>query len=297
MITEHSDVALYVMTPEYGAATQLEKIDMLDYADVVALNKFDKRGALDALRDVRKQFQRNHKLFETEVDQMPVFGTIASQFNDPGMNSLYRCLMDTIAQKTGAALGSQYASGAEMSEKIFIIPPHRNRYLSEIAENNRKYDEQAREQRKVAQRMYALSEFIEQLKESGASAELMSQLQAELLKVSADLLPKNKALVEGWSGVRSLYKAPEYVFKVRDKELRMATHTESLSHTQVPKISTPRYEAWGDLLHWQLQENVPGEFPYTAGIYPFKREGEDPTRMFAGEGGPERTNKRFHYVS
>ena len=297
MITEHSDVALYVMTPEYGAATQLEKIDMLDYADVVALNKFDKRGALDALRDVRKQFQRNHKLFETEVDQMPVFGTIASQFNDPGMNSLYRTLMDTIAQKTGAALGSEYASSTEMSEKIFIIPPHRNRYLSEIAENNRKYDEQAREQRKIAQRMYALTESVEQLKESGASAELLSQLETELAKVSAELLPKNRALVEGWSGVQALYKAPEYVFKVRDKELRMATHTESLSHTQVPKISTPRYEAWGDLLHWQLQENVPGEFPYTAGIYPFKREGEDPTRMFAGEGGPERTNKRFHYVS
>jgi methylmalonyl-CoA mutase len=162
--------------------------------------------------------------------------------------------------------------------------------LSEIAENNRKYDEQAREQRKIAQRMYALSESIQQLKESGASAELLSQLEVELAKVSAELLPKNRALVEGWSGVQALYQAPEYVFKVRDKELRMATHTESLSHTQVPKISTPRYEAWGDLLHWQLQENVPGEFPYTAGIYPFKREGEDPTRMFAGEGGPERTN-------
>jgi len=163
----------------------------------VALNKFDKRGALDALRDVRKQFQRNHKLFETEVDQMPVFGTIASQFNDPGMNSLYRTLMDTIAQKTGAALGSEYASSTEMSEKIFIIPPHRNRYLSEIAENNRKYDEQAREQRKIAQRMYALTESVEQLKESGASAELLSQLETELAKVSAELLPKKQGFGRG----------------------------------------------------------------------------------------------------
>ena len=296
-ITEHSDVTLYVMTPEYGAATQLEKIDMLDYADVVALNKFDKRGALDALRDVRKQYQRNHKLFEADVDSMPVFGTIASQFNDPGMNALYGSLMRTIAQKTGADLESKFHADQEMSEKIFIIPPHRNRYLSEISENNRKYDQEAQAQRKIAQRMYAIHLSIEQLKESGASVELQKQLQAEYDKLVMEISPRNKQMIEGWSQLSNLYKQPEYVFKVRDKEIKMATHTESLSHTMIPKVSTPRYEAWGDLLHWQLQENVPGEFPYTSGIYPFKRDGEDPTRMFAGEGGPERTNKRFHYVS
>ena len=296
-ITEHSDVTLYVMTPEYGAATQLEKIDMLDYADVVALNKFDKRGALDALRDVRKQYQRNHKMFEADVDSMPVFGTIASQFNDPGMNALYGSLMRTIAQKTGADLESKFHADQEMSEKIFIIPPHRNRYLSEISENNRKYDQEAQAQRKIAQRMYAIHLSIEQLKESGASAELQKQLQAEYDKLVMEISPRNKQMIEGWNQLSNLYKQPEYVFKVRDKEIKMATHTESLSHTMVPKVSTPRYEAWGDLLHWQLQENVPGEFPYTSGIYPFKRDGEDPTRMFAGEGGPERTNKRFHYVS
>jgi methylmalonyl-CoA mutase len=145
-ITEHCDASLYVMTPEYGAATQLEKIDMLDYADIVALNKFDKRGAMDALRDVRKQYQRNHKLFETDVDQMPVFGTIASQFNDPGMNSLYRCIMDTLDAKTNSAFNSDWASGDELSEKIFVIPPSRNRYLSEISESNRSYDETGRKQ-------------------------------------------------------------------------------------------------------------------------------------------------------
>ncbi len=297
MITEHSDVTLYVMTPEYGAATQLEKIDMLDYADVVALNKFDKRGALDALRDVRKQYQRNHKLFEAEVDSMPVFGTIASQFNDPGMNSLYTALMNTIAVKTGADFNTSFHAAGEMSEKIFIIPPTRNRYLSEISETNRGYNTEALAQKKVAQRLYALHESIAQLNESGASPDLASALQKEYDKLSLELSPRNRQLLEGWAPLRQLYKDSEYVFKVRDKEIRMATHTESLSHTQVPKVSTPRYEAWGDLLHWQLQENVPGEFPYTSGIYPFKRDGEDPTRMFAGEGGPERTNKRFHYVS
>lgn len=297
MITEHSDVTLYVMTPEYGAATQLEKIDMLDYADVVALNKFDKRGALDALRDVRKQYQRNHKMFEVDVDVMPVFGTIASQFNDPGMNSLYTALMNTVATKTGADFSTSFRADGEMSEKIFIIPPTRNRYLSEISEANRSYNAEALAQKKVAQRLYALHESIAQLNESGASADLASALQKEYDKLSLELSPRNRQLLEGWAPLRQLYKDSEYVFKVRDKEIRMATHTESLSHTQVPKVSTPRYEAWGDLLHWQLQENVPGEFPYTSGIYPFKRDGEDPTRMFAGEGGPERTNKRFHYVS
>ncbi|MFM1898546.1 MAG: hypothetical protein RL577_786 [Bacteroidota bacterium] len=297
MITEHCDVAMYVMTPEYGAATQLEKIDMLDYADVVALNKFDKRGALDALRDVRKQYQRNHKLFETDVERMPVFGTIASQFNDPGMNALYRCLMDTVAAKTGADFKTAVEASEELSEKIFVIPPSRNRYLSEIAEYNRGYDGQVREQKKLAQRLYALSETIQQMKEQNGSEALIQELSLVYESVKSQLSPSNTALIENWQAKRDLYKNEEYVFKVRDKELRLKTHTESLSHTAIPKVVTPRYQAWGDLLEWQLKENVPGEFPYTAGIYPFKREGEDPTRMFAGEGGPERTNKRFHYVS
>ncbi len=303
-ITEHCDVSMYVMTPEYGAATQLEKIDMLDFADVVALNKFDKRGALDALRDIRKQFQRNHKLFDLEVDSMPVFGTIASQFNDPGMNSLYKCLMDTVASKTGMDLKSSWTASNELSEKIFVIPPSRNRYLSEISENNRNYDSKARSQRKIAQRMYGIKETIDTIQESSAmdahlngKETFVESLQKMYQDLEGQLEPSNRKLIENWEEKAQQYKNEHYIFKVRDKEIKIQTHSESLSHSQIPKVATPSYKGWGDLLYWQLQENVPGEFPYTSGIYPFKREGEDPTRMFAGEGGPERTNRRFHYVS
>ena len=299
-ITEHCDLALYVMTPEYGAATQLEKIDMLDFADVVALNKFDKRGALDALRDIRKQFQRNHKLFDQEVDSMPVFGTIASQFNDPGMNSLYKCLMDTIATKTGIDLKSNLVASNELSEKIFVIPPARNRYLSEISENNRNYDSKARAQRKIAQRMYGIQETLNLISEGKSDANqdgLVASLKQMFADLQEQLEPANRKLIENWENTAQQYRDEFYIFKVRDKELKIKTHTESLSHSQIPKVATPKYQGWGDLLYWQLQENLPGEFPYTSGIYPFKREGEDPTRMFAGEGGPERTNRRFHYVS
>ncbi len=296
-ITEHCDASLYVMTPEYGAATQLEKIDMLDFADVVALNKFDKRGAMDALRDVRKQFQRNHKLFDTDVDKMPVFGTIASQFNDPGMNSLYRCIMDTLDAKTGSKFSSQWTVGQELSEKIFIIPPSRNRYLSEIAESNRAYDERGRQQQRFAQRLYSIHETLIHLRENGGQSELITALETAYQNLNEQILPESKKLIDHWEDQRQRYKNEVYSFKVRDKEIHIKTHTESLSHSQIPKVVSPRYTAWGDILNWKWQENFPGEFPYTAGIYPFKREGEDPTRMFAGEGSPERTNRRFHYVS
>ncbi|TND07801.1 MAG: methylmalonyl-CoA mutase family protein [Bacteroidetes bacterium] len=298
-IIEHSQASLYVMTPEYGAATQLEKIDMLDFADIIALNKFDKRGALDALRDVRKQYKRNHQLWETNDDDLPVFGTIASQFNDPGMNRLYSAVIQTVAAKTKAPLKSKFEITKEMSEKIYIIPPQRTRYLAEITENNRNFDKWVLAQAAVAQKLYALRKSIDALKEEKKAADqtLIAQLEERYKKYELDLDPKNKKLIEEWPAKAKQYADEFYVFKVRDKEIKVRTHYESLSHTQVPKISTPRYEAWGDLLKWNLQENVPGEFPYTAGIYPFKREGEDPTRMFAGEGGPERTNKRFHYVS
>jgi isobutyryl-CoA mutase len=294
-ILDHSDVSLYVMTPEYGAATQLEKIDMLDFADVIALNKFDKRGALDALRDVKKQFQRNHQLWTSKVEDMPVFGTIASQFNDPGTNQLYKQVMDKIVAKTGSPLESTFTITREMSEKIFVIPPHRTRYLSEISENNRKYDQWVRDQKEVAQKLYAVQKTIETVRKE--NADLAKVLQAEFDKLKLNLDPKNWKLLEEWPAKVKQYKEQLFKFKVRDKEIGIKTHSESLSHLQVPKVSLPKYDAWGDLLQWTLQENVPGEFPYTAGIYPFKREGEDPTRMFAGEGGPERTNRRFHYVS
>ncbi|WP_337964801.1 methylmalonyl-CoA mutase family protein [uncultured Flavobacterium sp.] len=318
-IMDHSDVSLYVMTPEFGAATQLEKIDMLDFADLVALNKFDKRGALDAIRDVKKQYQRNHNLWDKNPDEMPVFGTIASQFNDPGMNTLYKAIMDKIVEKTESELKSTFQITKEMSEKIFVIPPHRTRYLSEIAENNRSYDEIALSQQKVAQKLYGIFKTIEsvsgkipQINKAGIDDNSLILSEVEGLnenriflnlllnqfdKVKMDLDPYNWEIILNWDEKVAKYKNPVYSFKVRDKEIKIATHSESLSHLQIPKIALPKYEAWGDILRWNLQENVPGEFPFASGLYPFKREGEDPSRMFAGEGGPERTNKRFHYVS
>jgi methylmalonyl-CoA mutase len=312
-IIEHSDASLYVMTPEYGAATQLEKIDMLDFADVIALNKFDKRGALDALRDVRKQFQRNHQLWDKPLDEMPVFGTIASQFNDPGMNRLYRAVLATVEAKTGVPFASQLETTKEDSEKIYIIPPHRTRYLSEIAETNRQYDQWVQKQADTAQQLYGIKQAIGAVQSlgnnapggsgvgssshGGESGGLVAGLESTFEEIKLRLDGQNWKLLETWPQKVAAYKAPEFIFKVRDKEIRIQTHTTSLSNQQIPKVSLPRYTAWGDLLRWQLQENVPGEFPYTAGVFPFKREGEDPTRMFAGEGGPERTNRRFHYVS
>ena len=298
-ILDHSDVSLYVMTPEYGAATQLEKIDMLDFADVIALNKFDKRGALDALRDVKKQFQRNHNLWTANVDEMPVYGTIASQFNDPGMNSLYKVIMDKVVERTGAELASTFEITNEMSEKIFVIPPKRTRYLSEISENNRAYDETSMTQSEVADKLYGIHRSIETLQETDVEDKdrLIKGLQESFEKIKLDLDPRNWQLIEQWEEKKKKYTDPVYSFKVREKEIKIQTHSESLSHTQIPKVALPKFRSWGDIMRWSLQENVPGEFPYTAGIYPFKREGEDPTRMFAGEGGPERTNRRFHYVS
>ncbi|MCB0819179.1 MAG: cobalamin-dependent protein [Bacteroidetes bacterium] len=296
-ILDHSDISLYVMTPEYGAATQLEKIDMLDFADLIALNKFDKRGALDALRDVKKQYQRNHNLWDTDPELMPVFGTIASQFNDPGMNNLYRRIMDTLVEKTGADLKSGYTVSREMSEKIYVIPPQRTRYLSEIAENNRNYNLWAEKQALVAEKLFALNETIAVFKGKKDSDDIVKTVQAEFDRIKLDLDGRNWLIIENWENKRKKYKDEYFVFKVRDKEIKIKTHTESLSHSEIPKVVTPAYKNWGDILKWVLLENVPGEFPFAAGIYPFKREGEDPTRMFAGEGGPERTNRRFHYVS
>ena len=294
-ILDHSDVSLYIMTPEFGAATQLEKIDMLDFADVVAINKFDKRGAQDALRDVKKQYKRNHNLWETADEKLPVYGTIASQFNDPGTNSLYKVIVDKIKEKTGADLNSSFTISKEMSEKIFVIPPARTRYLSEISENNRKYDAWVIKQADIAEKLYAITKTIESFGKK--NEDVVKVLKAEFDRVKLDLDPHNWEIIQQWPAKSKMYKDEFYIFKVRDKELKIKTHSESLSHSQIPKVVTPKYSSWGDLLKWVLQENVPGEFPYTAGIYPFKREGEDPTRMFAGEGAPERTNKRFHYVS
>jgi methylmalonyl-CoA mutase len=298
-IIDHSDVCLYVMTPEYGAASQLEKIDMLDFADLIAINKFDKIGAQDALRDVRKQFQRNHRLWDTPLEDLPVFGTIASHFNDPGVNLLYKAVLNRLVEKAGADLKSTFRITAEMSQKVFIIPPQRTRYLSEITENIRQYDRWVEGQREAAQRLYGLKQSLEALDraDTPARGELQKQLAELYREYEARLDEQNRNVLENWDQKVQSYKEDSYTFKVRDKEIKVATHSQTLSHTHLPRISLPRYRAWGDILRWNLQENVPGEFPFTAGVFPFKREGEEPTRMFAGEGGPERTNRRFHYLA
>jgi methylmalonyl-CoA mutase len=308
-IVDHSDLTLYVMTPEYGAASQLEKIDMLDFADLVAINKFDKRGSLDALRDVKKQYQRNHKLFTDDPESMPVYGTTASQFNDPGVNDLYKALILKIHEKTGAKLASHFKGQDEMAGKIYIIPPSRTRYLAEIAETIRNYNSWAEDQAGIAQRLYAINQTIAAIRrspgipveegaaEAGNRTGTMLELHLLYEQTFKKLDPANQEILNHWEDKVRSYREETYVYKVRGKDIHVETHTESLSHLKIPKISLPRYTAWGDILKWNLKENVPGEFPYAAGVFPFKRQGEDPTRMFAGEGGPERTNKRFHYLS
>ncbi|MEN7548913.1 methylmalonyl-CoA mutase family protein [Rapidithrix thailandica] len=295
-IIDHSDASLYVMTPEYGAATQLEKIDMLDYADIIAINKFDKRGAMDAVRDVRKQYARNHQLWDSEPESLPIYGTIASQFNDPGMNTLYRAIIDLLNERFQLAWSSHYHKVNEASQKHYIIPPQRTRYLAEISEAIRRYDQWVDQQADIADHLYGLHKSMNLFKKP-EDEEPAKLLEAKYEETLEQLDGSNKRLLNQWPEKVENYKREQYVYTVRGKEIKVDTYIESLSHTQVPKIALPRYKGWGDILRWSLQENVPGEFPYSAGVFPFKRQGEDPTRMFAGEGNPERTNKRFHYLS
>ena len=295
-ILDHSDISLYVMTPEYGAATQLEKIDMLDFADIISINKFDRRGALDALRDVKKQYQRNNNLFSKNIDSMPVFGTIASQFNDPGLNNLYNFILRKINDKNFKNF-SYLTKKIPSYERICIIPQKRIRYLSEISDENRSYNTWVDEQKNIASEIYNLNSTKKILEKENTESELLIKIKNILLLKEQKLNSENKKLIKQWDNLKKLYKNPTFKFNVRKKEISIKNFTKSLSNIKVPKVSLPKYKDFGDILKWQLQENVPGKFPFTSGIFPFKREGEDPTRMFAGEGGPERTNKRFHYLS
>jgi len=297
-IVELADISLYVMTPEYGAPTQLEKIDMMDFADIIVLNKFDKSGAMDAIRDIKKQYRRNHQQWDIADQEIPVIGTIASQFNDPGMNNLYLMLVDTLNKKVGFTGKSSLTPVSESTTKHYIIPTKRTRYLSEITEKIRKYNQWVEEQGKIAQNLYSLYNSMEVLKGiENENKELLEKLSIAYKKLQKDLNPANLKMIKEWPVKSKKYRQKEYTYLIRGKEIKTDTHHQSLSNLQIPKVSLPRYEAWGDLLKWQLQENVPGEFPFTAGVFPFKRENEDPTRMFAGEGSPERTNRRFHYLS
>ncbi|HEX5150878.1 MAG TPA: methylmalonyl-CoA mutase family protein [Parafilimonas sp.] len=293
-ILEYCDVSMYVMTPEYGAASQLEKINMLDYADIVCINKFDKAGALDALHDVRKQYKRNRNLWNAKDEELPVIGTIASQFNDAGINELFEKIMLAVEEKTQVDFGKieQHKHTNDTTSKSLIIPPKRVRYLSEITENNKAYDNWVNEQCTIASKLYKISGVLE---EKG-----LLNIQ-DLLGVKAQyeksLHPECKKLIDDWPSLQKKYSADFFEYTVRDKTIKQPLISTSLSGTKIPKIVLPKYNDWGDILKWQLQENVPGEFPFTSGVFELKRQGEDPTRMFAGEGGPERTNKRFHYVS
>ncbi len=292
-ITEIADVSMYVMTPEYGASTQLEKIDMLDYADLVTLNKSDKRGALDALQAVKKQYQRNHQYFDKSLDEMPVYSTKASQFNDWGTTEVYNGLIGKVNAKFENLGLNEYVE-QNVSDDSTVIPPKRVRYLSEIVENNRGYDKNVEEQALIAKKMYLIDGAKVLIEDDEHTHD---KLEKVFLKTKKDLLEENVAFLHGWHHFKEEMKEETYSYFVRGKEIKVETISESLSGLKIPKISLPKFQDWGDLIRWKGQENVPGQFPYTAGIYPFKRTGEDPTRMFAGEGGPERTNRRFHYVS
>lgn len=328
-ILDHCDISMYVMTPEYGAATQLEKINMLDYADIICINKFDKAGALDALQDVRKQYKRNHGLWNANNEELPVIGTVAAQFNDEGMNRLFEKVKEKLAANPAPSKPptaspksppiegtsnepsseSTYIQPREVkSNKLFeqnlskaspkgeglegavIIPPKRVRYLAEISESNRAYDEWAKEQSAIASKLYRLKGAAELLRQDDLGNDLIEKLESRLDK-------NNQQLIANWPALQQKYAADFFEYTVRNKIIQQPLTTTTLSGTRVPKVVLPKYKDWGDILQWQLQENLPGEFPYTAGVFELKRQGEDPTRMFAGEGGPERTNKRFHYLS
>lgn len=294
-ILDYCDVSMYVMTPEYGAASQLEKINMLDYADLVCINKFDKAGALDALADVRKQYKRNHLLFTAKDNELPIVGTMASKFNDDGVNQLFELMLKKIEVKTKTAFGEyHFAETAKVSQAI--IPSSRVRYLSEISENNRGYDQLVKDQSAIASKLYQLNGAKETLK-GKADDLLLKTIDEQIAFYTDQLTPVSRKLITNWGAKIKEYSKDYYEYTVRDKVIKLEMFSKSLSGTRIPKVVLPKYKDWGDILKWQAQENVPGHFPFTGGVFPLKREGEDPTRMFAGEGGPERTNKRFHYVS
>lgn len=298
-ITDIADVSMYVMTPEYGASTQLEKIDMLDYADLIALNKSDKRGALDALQAVRKTYQRNHVAFDKKLEEMPVFSTKASQFNDYGTTELYNALIKKVNETLEKDQGENAPKFREfveqnVSDDSTVIPPKRVRYLSEIVESNHAYDKEVENQAIIAKKLYLLEGAKVLITDDQHTTE---KLEKVFLKTKKELSEENMAFLKGWKHFKEEMSGDSFSYFVRGKEIKVETKYESLSHLKISKISLPKFQDWGDLLRWKGQENVPGQFPYTAGLFPFKRTGEDPTRMFAGEGGPERTNRRFHYVS
>lgn len=296
-ITDVCDVSMYVMTSEFGAPSQLEKIDMIDYADLIVINKFERKGSEDAKRQVQKQYQRSHLFWDKELDEMPVYGTIASQFNDPGTNALFAALVNKINAKAGTDWTTSFSTNAVVEKQNVIIPNDRRYYLREISETVRGYHKLAAEQADLARRLFQLEGTIVAVKERETNSEVVSSLQVLKEEVEKKLTPESKYILENWESLKEKYSADQFVTKVRDKEIVTELRTKSLSGLSIPKVALPKYKDYGEILRWVYLENVPGSFPYTAGVFPFKREGEDPKRQFAGEGTPERTNRRFHYLS
>ncbi|KML33847.1 methylmalonyl-CoA mutase family protein [Rossellomorea marisflavi] len=293
-IAEICDLSMYVMTSEFGAPSQLEKIDMIDYADLIVINKFERKGSEDARRQVQKQYQRSHLLFDQDLDEMPVYGTIASQFNDPGTNALFAAVVDTVNGKMNLGWETGFSKNVDVEKQNVIIPNDRRYYLREIAETVRNYHRKAEEQSDLARRLFQLEGAIEAVGEQGDVTTSLTTLKDEVEK---KLTEQSKEILGGWENLKETYSKDSFVTKVRDREIVTELKTKSLSGLSIPKVALPRYKDYGQILEWVYKENVPGSFPYTAGVFPFKRKGEDPKRQFAGEGTPERTNRRFHYLS
>lgn len=294
-ITKYTDLSMYVMTSEFGAPTQLEKIDMIDYADLIAINKFERKGSEDALRQVQKQFQRSRELWEEPLEKMPVYGTIASQFNDLGTNSLFAALITKINEKLGFDWVTSYEQFVKTQKQNIVIPNDRRYYLREITETVRHYHKKAEQQAELATKLYQLEGTKAQLAINEDA--LITSIDSLITGIKESLTAESKRILANWQALKESYSGDELITKVRDKEIKTILKTESLSGLKIPKVALPNFKDYGEILRWVYTENVPGEFPYTAGVFPFKREGEDPKRQFAGEGTPERTNKRFHYLS
>ena len=297
-ITEISDISMYVMTSEFGAPSQLEKIDMIDFADIIAINKFERKGSEDALRHVRKQYQRSHNLFDQPLESMPVYGTIASQFNDIGTNTLFAALVGVLNKKCGTDWTTTIETSKNVVKKNQIIPPERTQYLRDIVQTIRQYKQFTDEQVTVARKLYQVNGTIETLNQTSNFDEATAnQLNKVKQFYQSKLHPDSKAVLDSWQTLKETYSGDFFVINIRDKEMKTELTTESLSGLKIPKVALPKFEDWGEILKWSLEENVPGAFPFTAGVFPFKRKREDPKRQFAGEGTPERTNRRFHYLS
>ncbi|NNK85913.1 MAG: methylmalonyl-CoA mutase family protein, partial [Desulfobacterales bacterium] len=291
------DLSIYVMTSEFGAASQLEKIDMLDFADIIVVNKYEKRGGEDAVRDVRKQVQRNLNQFTKQPEEMLVFGTIASKFNDDGVTAFYHAVLDTIAEKTGIRLTSNLPRPEKKisGSKTIIIPPERTRYLAEISDTVRSYHQQTQKQADVLRHAWHLKETVKSFE--GETQEFISRLKEEVDKTEEKLGKETTSLIEQWEDLKTKYNKDELVYEVRGQEIRLPLYSESLSHQKIPKVSLPAFKDPGEIYRWMRRDNFPGYFPFTAGVFPLKRVGEDPTRMFAGEGDPAKTNRRFKLLS